>query len=65
MLRRGGSPSFGKLGSMFGGNIMRQDIHEVEIKSGKVQQAGQGLGGSGETQLEMEKFSIKTREAKL
>ena len=43
---------------MFEGNLMRQETTEVEIKSAKGQKAG-AVGGSGETQLDMEKFNIK------
>lgn len=43
---------------------MRQELVEVEIKSGKGTKSVT-VGGSGETQLEMEKQNIKEREAKL
>jgi len=43
---------------------MHQETAEVEIKSAKGQKAG-AVGGSGETQLEEEKFTIKLREAKV
>jgi hypothetical protein len=35
MLSRGGQPNFGKIGSLFGGDIMSDNIGQVEIKSGK------------------------------
>ena len=56
--------NFGKAGSMFQGNLMRNEVAEVEIKSAKGQKAG-AVGGSGETQLSLEKYNIKLREAKL
>ena len=43
---------------------MRNEVAEVEIKSAKGQKAG-AVGGSGETQLSLEKYNIKLREAKL
>jgi len=43
---------------------MRQEVIEVEIKSGKGTKTTT-VGGSGETALEMEKQHIKTKEAKL
>ena len=43
---------------------MRNEIAEVEIKSAKGQKAG-AVGGAGETQLSLEKYNIKLREAKL
>ena len=49
---------------MFEGNLMRNEVVEVEIKSAKGQKAG-AVGGSGETQLSLEKYNIKLREAKL
>ena len=64
LLARGGAPNFGKIGSMFQGNMMHQETADVQIVSAKGQKAG-AVGGSGETQLEMEKFNIKIREAKL
>ena len=48
LLSRGGAPNFGKVGSMFQGNLMRQETAEVEIKSAKGQKAS-AVGGAGET----------------
>ena len=48
LLSRGGAPNFGKIGSMFSGNLMRQETAEVEIKSAKGQKAS-AVGGAGET----------------
>ena len=63
-LTRGNTPSFGKIGSMFGGDMMRQEIESVEIKSAKGQKSSK-VGGAGQTQLEIEKFNLKLREGKL
>ena len=49
---------------MFGGNLMRNSVEQVEIKSAKGQKAGT-VGGSGETQIELERRLIQIREAKL
>jgi hypothetical protein len=49
MLVRGNAPSFGQARNMFGGNLMRQDIVEVEIKSAKGQGSKGKIGGAGET----------------
>jgi hypothetical protein len=54
LIQRGGAPTFGRLGSIFQGNLMRQELVEVEIKSGKGTKSVT-VGGSGETALEMEK----------
>ena len=54
LLNRGNSPSFGVLKSMFGGNLMRQETIDVEIKSAKGQGSRGKIGGAGETQLQME-----------
>lgn len=43
---------------------MRQETTEVEIKSAKGRSAGT-VGGAGETQLDIEKYNIKLREARL
>lgn len=64
LLARGGSLNFGKIGSMFTGNLMRQETSEVEIKSAKGRSAG-AVSGAGETQLEIEKYNIKLRETRL
>ena len=40
---------------------MRNEVAEVEIKSAKGQKAG-AVGGSGETQLSLEKYNIKSDE---
>ena len=64
MLMRGGSANFGKVGNMFEGSLMREHIEQVSIKSAKGQKAAT-VGGSGETQLSMEQYTIKLREAKL
>lgn len=67
MLVRGGAPTFGQLGNIFQGNMMRLDIQEVEIKSTKARRSGGSgaLGGEGETQLEMERRRLGEREAKI
>jgi 50S ribosomal subunit-associated GTPase HflX len=67
MLVRGGAPSFGQLGNIFRGNMMRLDIQEVEIKSAKGRRSGGGgeIGGEGETQLEIERRKLGEREAKI
>lgn len=49
---------------MFEGNLMRLETADVEIKSAKGQKAG-AVGGAGETQLDLERYNIKLREAKL
>ena len=48
---------------MFFGNMMRQDIETVEIKSAKASKVTRG--GAGESQLAIEKFQIKLRESKI
>jgi GTP-binding protein HflX len=67
MLVRGGAPSFGQLGNIFQGDLMRTDFVEVEIKSAKGSRSGGtgSTGGSGETQLEIERRKISDREAKI
>jgi 50S ribosomal subunit-associated GTPase HflX len=58
---RGGSPTFGTIGNIFKGNLMRLDITEVEIKSAKGRKSGGSAGftgGGGETQLEIERRKI-------
>jgi 50S ribosomal subunit-associated GTPase HflX len=40
MLVRGGAPTFGQIGSIFQGNMMRMDIQEVGIKSARGRKAG-------------------------
>ncbi len=47
--------------------MMRMDIQEVEIKSGKGRRSGGGgeIGGEGETQLEMERRRLGERETKI
>ena len=64
MLVRGGAPTFGQIGSIFQGNMMRLDVQEVEIKSARGRKAG-NVGGEGETQLEMERRRLTDREAKI
>ncbi len=51
MLVRGGAPTFGQLGNIFSGNMMRRDIAEMEIKSAKGRKSGASgtMGGEGET----------------
>ena len=63
MLFRGGAPTFGQIGSIFQGNMMRMDIQEVGIKSARGRKAGT-IGGEGETQLEIERRRLTDREAK-
>lgn len=65
LLHRGNTPSFGSIRGMFGGNLMRYDTVEVEIKSAKGQGSRGPMGGAGETQLQMEQYKLKLREAKL
>ena len=43
---------------------MRLEMANVEIKSAKGQKSS-AVGGAGETQLDIEKYNIKLREAKL
>ena len=45
---RGGAPTFGQVGSIFQGNLMRLDVQEVGIKSARGRKAGT-IGGEGET----------------
>jgi len=47
--------------------MMRLDVQEVEIKSGKGRRSGGSgeIGGEGETQLEMERRRLGEREAKI
>jgi hypothetical protein len=49
LLNRGGSPSFGQVRNLFGGNLLRQETIEVEIKSAKGQGRTGAVGGAGET----------------
>jgi hypothetical protein len=49
---------------MFQGDMMRQEIDQVEIKSAKGRSTGK-VGGAGQTQLEIEKFNLKLRETKI
>jgi len=65
LLIRGKAPSFGQARNMFGGNLMRQEFVEVEIKSAKGQGTRSSIGGAGETQLQIEQYNLKVREAKL
>ncbi|CDW87062.1 gtp-binding protein [Stylonychia lemnae] len=67
MLVRGGAPTFGQLGSIFQGNLMRLDISEVEIKSARGRKSGGSgvMGGEGETQLEIERRKLTDRETKI
>ena len=64
MLVRGGAPTFGQIGSIFQGNMMRLDVQEVGIKSARGRKSG-NVGGEGETQLEMERRRLTDREAKI
>ena len=48
LLNRGNTPSFGVIRNMFGGNLMRQEVVNMEIKSAKGQKANGQVGGSGE-----------------
>jgi 50S ribosomal subunit-associated GTPase HflX len=67
MLVRGGAPTFGQIGNIFQGNMMRLDMQEVGIKSAKGRKSGSGgtIGGEGETQLEIERRKLTDREAKI
>ena len=68
MLVRGGAPTFGQVGSIFQGNLMRLDVQEVGIKSAKGRKSGGSggsIGGEGETQLEIERRRLTDREAKI
>ena len=62
---RGGTPTFGQLGAMFEGNLMRQEILEAGVVSAKGGRTKGSVGGSGEKQIELEKQKIKDRESKL
>jgi hypothetical protein len=64
LLNRGNAPSFGVVKNMFGGNLMRQEIVETEVVTGKGQGKGT-IGGAGETQLQIEQYNLKIREGKL
>jgi hypothetical protein len=44
---------------------MRHDTVDVEIKSAKGQGSRGLMGGAGETQLQVEQYNLKLREAKL
>lgn len=44
---------------------MRQEAVELEIKSAKGQGSRGPIGGAGETQLQIEQYTLKIREAKL
>lgn len=44
---------------------MRQETVEVEIKSAKGQGGRGSIGGAGETQLQVERYNLKVREARL
>lgn len=65
-LNRGGHADFSGIYNEFKGNIYGStNVLDFEVVSGK-QSAGKGsLGGSGETQLELEKRKISTRETLL
>ena len=65
LLARGGMPSFGQVRNMFGGNLMRQETVDAEIKSAKGTGARGSIGGAGETQLQVEQYNLRRREAKL
>lgn len=68
LLHRGNTPSFGSIKGMFGGHLMRQEAVELEIKSAKGQGSRGPVGGTGtagETQLQIEQYTLKVREAKL
>ena len=65
MVIRGGSPSFGRIGmELFEGNLMKQEVVQMEIKTAKGTKAGT-VSGSGESQIEIERQIIKDREFKL
>ena len=64
MLVRGGAPTFGQLGNIFQGNMMRMEVQEVEIKSARGRASG-NIGGEGETQLEIERRRLADRETKI
>jgi 50S ribosomal subunit-associated GTPase HflX len=68
MLVRGGAPTFGQLGNIFQGNMMRAEVLEMGIKSAKGRKSGGtggSIGGEGETQLEIERRKLTDREAKI
>lgn len=65
LLARGGMPSFGQVRNLFGGDLMRQETVDVEIKSAKGSGARGAIGGAGETQLQVEQYNLRVREAKL
>lgn len=60
---RGNTPSFGQIRNMFGGNLMRQDTVELEVKSEKGTGGTGSIGGQGETQLQVEQYNLRKREA--
>jgi small GTP-binding protein len=65
-LNRGGNANFGSLYKEFGGDFLSSynDV-SFEVVSGK-QSSGRGsLGGSGETQLELEKRKVGVRESQI
>ena len=45
--------------------MMKREVVEVEIKSAKGQGSRGSIGGEGETQLQIEQFNLKQREALL
>lgn len=49
LMSRGGAPTFGRLGQMFEGNLMKQELVQVETKSAKGTKASGSVAGSGET----------------
>ena len=55
LMSRGGAPTFGRLGQMFEGNLMKQELVQVETKSAKGTKASGSVAGSGETQIEIER----------
>lgn len=64
LIQRGGTPTFGRLGTIFNGDLMNQEVVQVEVTSSKGTKTST-VGGPGETALEMEKQNIKAKEGNL
>jgi hypothetical protein len=45
--------------------MMRQETIEMSVKSEKGQGTRGAVGGQGETQLQVEQYNLRSREAKL
>jgi GTP-binding protein HflX len=64
-LARGGHANYGNIYKEFKGNFFTDHAANFEIVSGKQSSARGSVGGSGETQLELEKRKVHTREAQI